>query len=258
MGSLRLLTVNSAKTSKGEKLGWLTGILHLAPHTIAGVGNVCPMATGCRNACLYTAGRGRFESVANARIRRTKLFFAERENFMLQLHKDIHSLVRKAKRENMQLCVRPNGTSDLRWETIRYKGATIFEAWPDVQFYDYTKLHNRRHDFENYHLTFSWSERPANQRHAYTLLESGKMNVARVYSNKSRPGVYSTKWNLPTEHDEYPMLDGDEHDLRFFDPKGSYWVGLRAKADAVTDTSGFVTPVTPRTLVLPKQVLLPH
>lgn len=208
------------------------------------------MATGCRDSCLYTAGRGRFENVANARIRKTKLFFAERELFMLRLHADIHSLVRKAEREGMQPCVRLNGTSDLRWETIRYKGATVFEAWPDVQFYDYTKLHNRRHDFANYHLTFSWSERPSNQRRAYELLESGEMNVARVFSNKFRPGVYSTRWNLPTEFDGLPMVDGDEHDLRFWDPE-TCWVGLRAKADAVTDTSGFVTPIEPMDVLIP-------
>ena len=43
-----LLSVSQdSKTVKGEKLGYLTGILYLAPHKISG-SNLCPHATpGC-------------------------------------------------------------------------------------------------------------------------------------------------------------------------------------------------------------------
>ena len=68
----RFLTVQNAKTRKGEKLGILTGILYLAPANESGVMNTCASSTPeCRHACLYTAGRGRFDSVRKGRIRKT-------------------------------------------------------------------------------------------------------------------------------------------------------------------------------------------
>ena len=53
-----LLTVSAdSKTVKGEKLGFLTGILYLSPYNISGA-NLCPNAinAGCDKACLYSAG----------------------------------------------------------------------------------------------------------------------------------------------------------------------------------------------------------
>lgn len=55
---MKLLTVGNPKTEKGEKLGYWTAVLHLAPARLSGH-EVCPGATiGCRAACLNTAGRG--------------------------------------------------------------------------------------------------------------------------------------------------------------------------------------------------------
>ena len=70
---MKLLTVANAKTTKGEKLGYLTGILYLAPADESGVMNTCPMSTaGCRAACLYTAGRASmFPMINRARVRKT-------------------------------------------------------------------------------------------------------------------------------------------------------------------------------------------
>ena len=53
VASYRLLSVESdAKTIKGSKRGYLTGILYMAPATEAdGVHDLCPMATDeCRKA----------------------------------------------------------------------------------------------------------------------------------------------------------------------------------------------------------------
>ena len=41
----KLLTRGNTKTLKGEKYGYMTFILHLAPHTLAGYGNMCPAST---------------------------------------------------------------------------------------------------------------------------------------------------------------------------------------------------------------------
>jgi hypothetical protein len=59
-----LLGTASTKTVKGEKLGFLTAILYLTPDE-----NLCPLArlAGCMDGCLYSAGRGAFNSVQKAR-----------------------------------------------------------------------------------------------------------------------------------------------------------------------------------------------
>ena len=154
-----ILSINAdSKTSKGSKYGFLTGILYLAPSDISGH-NVCPMAevAQCRDACLYSAGRGAFTNVQEARINKTKRFFNDRDNFMLDLIYSINTLIRKAEREDLTPLVRLNGTSDIRWENIRHDGLTIFEHFPNVQFYDYTKIPNRKRIPANYDLTFSYS-----------------------------------------------------------------------------------------------------
>ena len=69
---MNLLTLSNAKTVKGEKQGFLTGILYLKPYTSGGHKNVCPSATlGCISGCLNSAGRGRFDLVQNGRQRKT-------------------------------------------------------------------------------------------------------------------------------------------------------------------------------------------
>jgi hypothetical protein len=264
MGSevaVSLLSVSTdAKTVKGEKQGYLTGILYLAPHTIAGVGNLCPNATaGCMAACLYTAGRGVFNNVQAARIAKTKRFHADLPAFMAELVKDIAALVRKARRAGMTPVVRLNGTSDLPWEnivsavsTVRF--GTLMQLFPDVQFYDYTKsekralAHARGQIPANYHLTFSRSE--CNEAECNRLLAAGG-NVAVVFNTKRGAALPAT-WNA------FPVIDGDTSDLRFLDALPSYranrdgWmegnhglvVGLRAKGPARRDRSGFVVSET--------------
>ena len=95
MKNQKLLTVGDAKTSKGEKLGYVTAILYLAPHKISGK-NLCPHASaGCADACLYTAGRGRFSNVQNARIKKARFFIEDRVNFMDQIKDEIKKLFKK-------------------------------------------------------------------------------------------------------------------------------------------------------------------
>src|ERR1039458_9141413 len=132
---MQLLTVENAKTIKGEKLGYLTGILYLAPAWESGVMNVCPMSTpGCRAGCLYTAGRAQvFPSIVDARIRKTEWLARDRKGFMAQLRRDIASLVKQAKRARLIPAVRINGTSDLPW-----LARAMAAEFPRVQFYDYT------------------------------------------------------------------------------------------------------------------------
>jgi hypothetical protein len=225
---MKLLTIDNAKTSKGQKLGYLTGILYLAPAKISGF-EVCPKrSAGCTAACLYTAGHGRFTYTQEARIRKAKWFFEDRNDFLTQLRKDIKSLVKKAAKMNLTPAVRLNGTSDIEW--IRFG---IMDEFPHVQFYDYTKVLRRISEQKvplNYHLTFSKNE--SNDTDCEEALKLGT-NVAVVFSvKKNKP--------LPTTWKGYPVYDGDETDVRFLDPKGGVVIGLRAKGDAKKDNTGFV------------------
>jgi hypothetical protein len=248
---MNLLTENNQKILKGEEAPepHYTVLLHLAPTNLSGY-NTCPMATvWCALACLNTAGHGGMfkkgettNKVQEARKRRTVMFFEQRDEFMALLVKDIQSAIRKAAKRGMKLAIRLNGTSDIRWETIPveipltlynskdekrveyFTFANIMSAFPEVQFYDYTKIANRRNLPANYHLTFSLAE--SNRSDAVTALANG-MNVAAVFRT------------LPETFMGHEVINGDEDDLRFLDPSPCI-VGLTAKGKAKKDTSGFV------------------
>lgn len=227
---MKLLSTKNFKTSKGEKLGILTGVMYLAPAKISGY-EVCPRrSVGCTEACLYTAGMGAFSNVQQARIAKTKAFFEQREEFMTQLRKDIKALVRKAEKANMIPAVRLNGTSDIEWTRTG-----IINEFPDVQFYDYTKVYNRleKEIPGNYHITFSKNE--SNAIECVGALKLG-VNVAVVFATKKGDALPAT-WN------GYPVYDGDDTDVRFQDPKGGYVIGLRAKGKAKRDMTDFVVRV---------------
>lgn len=233
----KLLGVGTnAKTIKGDGSEYLTAILYMTPYKVMVDGklfNSCSMAAiaGCIDPCLYTAGRGAFNNVQTARQRKAELFYRDRDSFMDQLIIDISKFEQYCNKRGIQPCVRLNGTTDIRWELIKVDGKNVFEIFPNVQYYDYTKIANRKcKDIPNYHLTWSYSN--ANPEYAKLLdkaLEQG-MNAAVVY----RKEYHKPKWQ------GYPVIDGDKDDLRFLDPKGGHIVALYAKGKAKKDTSGFV------------------
>jgi len=234
-----LLGTANTKTIKGEKLGVLTGILYLSPaDSVSTKRTLCPYAdiAGCKAGCLNTAGRGAFNSVQRARIRKTLMFLQYRDEFMALLVRDIERLQRKASRENMVLAVRLNGTSDVQWELEWVDGWNLMGIFPDVQFYDYTKIPGRRPP-ANYHLTFSYSGVAGFERVvAKQLRHNPDTNLAVVFSGKLPEKAYvqgEIGWLGRT------VINGDASDVRYQDPAGVI-VGLTAKGKAKNDTSGFV------------------
>jgi hypothetical protein len=225
-----LLSVGTdAKTSKGQKINVLTGVLYLSPASLSGV-NVCPKASeGCRAACLFTAGRGIMRPVFRARVLKTLAFFADRKRFEASLTKSIQKLEAKAKRKGFLPAVRLNGTSDLAFESIYPE---IFKRFKSIQFYDYSKRIERfqKSRPENLDLTFSLSE--SNKKEAFQALNLG-FRVAAVFSGEV----------LPSTFEGFPVIDGDSTDARFLD-QGSVFVGLKAKGRAKKDQSGFVQNVS--------------
>ncbi len=225
----KLLSTANPKIQKGTKQGYLSFILHLAPADVSGH-EVCPKRTpGCTAACLNTAGRGGMftpeqgtNAIQEARKRKTRYFFADRAGFMADLASDIRKAIAYSAKKGLTPVFRLNGTSDLSFEKYDVPGTdmSIFELFPTVQFYDYTKVLGRKvAHLKNYHLTFSRAE--SNDADVAKALAQG-MNVAAVY-------------------DAIPdgMFSADETDLRFLDPKVGM-IGLRAKGRAKKDYSGFV------------------
>jgi len=246
-----LLTVGSdAKTVKGEKLGFLTGIQYLAPSTVSGIVNLCPKASeGCKIACLNTAGRAAFDThIEIARINKTIWFVRYKPQYWAKLVANIKSLIRKAEKLGLTPVIRLNGTSDILWERAKIKGTefdglTIFEAFPKLTFYDYTKYTFSERSEKlpnNYHLTYSFSEDTTPEILADNL-DNGR-NVAIVFNvcKLGNKGKCHTKCKcaLPESWNGYKVISGDDSDIRFLDDQGVI-VGLHAKGDARTDDSGF-------------------
>lgn len=217
----------NAKTIKGQTKGYLTGILYLAPANESGK-NLCPHASlGCKADCLFTAGRGAFDKIKQARIKKTLAFLKNRLEFCNQIKQDIAFVERKAKKNGMIPCIRLNGTSDLPWHKLE----NIMQGNPHIQFYDYTPNYDRMIQFlngelpSNYHLTFSRKE--DNDKQVEDILSRGG-NVAVVFRK-----------NLPATWKGKIVVNGDETDLRFLDGKNVV-VGLKAKGKAKKNSNGFV------------------
>jgi hypothetical protein len=225
----KLLSTANPKIQKGTKLGYLSFILHLAPADVSGYETCAKRTRGCTAACLNTAGRGgmfkRGETtnvIQRARIRKTRYFFEDRVNFMLDLAHDIERACAYAHRQGLTPVFRLNGTSDLAWEkyTVGHTSLTIFDMFPTVQFYDYTKILGRKTaHIANYHLTFSKAD--GNDADVARALAQG-LSVVAVYDA------------IPED-----VPSADETDLRFLDPRG-VMLGLKAKGRAKKDLTGFV------------------
>jgi hypothetical protein len=228
----------NAKTIKGQQYGYMTGVLYLAPYNLSGY-NTCAMAeiAKCHEGCLNSAGRGAFTNVQDARIKKTKLFFTDRNAFFAKLIPSIRSLIRKADKLGLIPLCRLNGTSDIKWENVDfvYEGVwyrNVFEFFPDLQFYDYTKIPNRSTHVPNYDLTFSYSGVVEFQPYVQRALGEGyRMAV-----------VFRKREDIPAEFLGTTCVDGDDSDLRHEDPHGVV-VALYAKGKARHDTSGFVVDV---------------
>jgi hypothetical protein len=234
-----LLTVDTnAKTVKGQEYGFMTGILYMAPSAQSGY-QVCAMAkmAQCEAACLYTAGRGAMSNVQTARINKAKLFFEARDWFMAQLVVDVRKLIKKAAKNGLTPLVRLNGTSDIKWENVALTVdgvdyPNLMSVFPDVQFYDYTKIANRRELPANYDLTYSYSGVASYQKYVDIAIKNG-MRLAVVFRNAE---------DIPATFLGMECIGGDDSDIRHLEPQGVV-VALYAKGQAKRDMSGFVVDV---------------
>jgi hypothetical protein len=231
-----LLTTNpKIEKSPDTDEKYLVQILHLAP-SFASLFNTCSKATlGCGTNCLNESGHGQkhmmhkgTHSVHVARVIRTLIWFRYRDQFKVKFQRELDSQRVKAHRLGATPVVRPNGTSDLRFESL---WPELFNDNPDVIFYDYTKDIGRNVSrIPNYSLCYSVSEESTDM--SIKMAFRNGMNcvvVGRLKRNDKKPESYMGR----------PAIDGDSHDLRFLDPKGVFII-LFAKGHAYNDKTGFV------------------
>lgn len=213
---------DNRKLSKGKDSKYETIGLFLSPHTAnSSRVNLCPFASAaCVAACLNTSGHaGVFPKILQARRRKSDEFLADRTGFIDKLKTEIVVYHRRAQLHGKKLAVRLNGTSDISWP------AHIFQDFPTIQFYDYTKNPHRMNRYlagqlpPNYHLTFSYS---GENLAACQLVLSKGGHVATVFSSLDFPKTWQG----------YPVRTGEENDLRFLDRRGALVIGLRAKGRA--------------------------
>jgi hypothetical protein len=216
---------------KTAKNSLKTYILYLAPYNQNSKGiNICPKASkGCAAACLFTAGRGRFDNVKKARINRTEYFLNDKERFCLQLAGELIKINKTAQKKGERVAIRLNGTSDLDFMHLLKKYAKLDPfSLGSLIFYDYTKILGKVKKYLNeprYVLTFSRAE--DNHKEAMEALELGA-NISAVF-NGPHPFIYNGA----------PVVDGDTSDLVMLYNRGAV-LALKAKGDAKKDTSGFV------------------
>jgi hypothetical protein len=235
---------SSHKMKLSEDFNVLSYILYLAPANKSGY-NVCPMSTeSCRALCLAESGHARMDHrnrIARARVKKTKLFFEQRDFFMSWMIEEISTLSKRAAKKGMGFSVRLNGTSDISPLLFQVGGSVIMDLFPEIPFYDYTKVPNRiklLNRFPNYDLTFSYSGQ--NWEDCQRILDSKLARVAVVFEQ-----------DIPKQFKGYPVINGDQHDLRYLDDKGVI-VGLKYKQTRTKldiDKQDFVVPARATELI---------
>lgn len=216
----------SAKMIKNEKVsGQMTYVIYLAPAMESGY-NMCANSTPeCRLGCLSTSGHAGMEllsgknRIKNSRIKKSKLFVENNQFYMGWMFAEIRKYQKKAAKKGLEFSCRLNGTSDIDYTQFKVDGLNVYETFPEVQFYDYTKNPIKFYNTPtNYHLTFSYSGR--NEPTAIKLLNKGE-NVAVVFNVKNAK-------QLPKTFMGYTVSNGDLTDYRKDDETGIV-IGLKWK-----------------------------
>jgi hypothetical protein len=220
----------NAKTSKNFLE---THILYMSPYNQNSKGvNLCPNATqSCILACLFTAGRGAFNSIQEARKNRTELYLNNRQQFCERIAHELRLLNAKATKKGQKIAVRLNGTTDLDLIAVinNRVGIDILKDFTMLEFYDYTKVLGKvkKYAGTSYKLTFSRAE--TNEAEALEALTYG-VPVAVVFDHKNP---------MPKTYLGRMVIDGDSADDLML-TSGAVILGLKAKGRAKKDTLGFV------------------
>lgn len=185
--------------------------IYLASANLSGF-NVCPNSEYCKDNCLNGSGHNRLDrlskkgSIDRSRIIKTRLFFANREVFMRIMIHEIEKERKKAEKNGTFFSIRLNCTSDINPIAFTLEGKNILEIFPDVQFYDYTKVPSRiavAEKYSNYDITWSIDGSEKNREIGLEFLKNGG-RVAVVYGENDMPKTWYG----------YECGNGDETDYR--------------------------------------------
>ena len=219
MGKLLNTNGGNTKVLKSMKTKLGTDLIRIASLSMMPNNTLCPsrVIAGCEKPCLFTSGRGVMANVAEGRKRKTDWFMSDREGFLTQLRKEMHSFIRTCKRQGVKPVFRLNTISDVQWENYIDMEGEFGEAF----FYDYTKLGNRLHKRmpRNYKLMFSYSPMPAYQKQV-TLALGTDVPIAVV-----------GRGEMPKTFLGRPCINGDNSDIVNVQ-SGRTVVWLKAKGDA--------------------------
>jgi hypothetical protein len=237
---------SSAKIVKGEKKDYNTLVLYLAAADMSGF-NVCPQATsGCKQACLVESGRAKMltegqiiNQINWSRLKKTWLFFFNREFFMSWLNAEISAAKFLSASQNKNFAVRLNGTSDLNINLFKTDSQSLLDIHSDVQFYDYSKMQKQldnANEHSNYDVTFSYANTNEHNNIATAMyaLSIGQ-KIAVVFDLASFGGQF------PETFLGYDVANGDETDLTFLQEKQVLGLNLKKVSKNQSDNSFIVT-----------------
>jgi hypothetical protein len=218
---------------------------------------LCANSASCKDSCLgLTSGGNRaygggadLKAIKGSRLAHfnmTQAFLRDPEAFMLALDDEVGKMAAKAAADGAQLGIRLNTLSDVPPKVY----ADLFRRYPDVIFYDYTKLDSKA-IAPNHHLTYSSTgvSDPArgvvNPHSNWSRMRSrmdGGDNVAMSFTVSAKRGEPLPKFVVDAETGKrYRVVDGDTHDFRPADkvPAGEDGViiGLRNKDDGTLSMS---------------------
>ena len=226
--------ISKGDTNAKTKKNFLeTHILYMSPYNQNSKGiNICPNATEpCIIGCLNTSGMGKWNITQEARRRRTEMYLNNRQEFCEQIAKELSLLNKKATKKGGKIAVRLNGTSDLDFIAIinNRLGIDILNDFPNLEFYDYTKVIGKVLKYKGTRYTLTFSRTESNDDDCFRALLSGT-NVAVVFDDK-KP--------MPNTYLGSRVVNGDEADDLMLNLEGVV-LGLKAKGKAKKDTFGFV------------------
>ncbi len=239
---------HSAKMKHSLSNGTATYCLYLAPADLSGY-NVCPNSKYCKDFCLFTSGHnlmdirkaGNIEdsSISQTRIKKTILFFENREFFMRWIIDEIKLHKFTAELNGYEFSVRLNGTSDICIEEFSLNGKCILDIFSDVQFYDYTKVYpylKYAKKYSNFDLTYSYNG--YNWTLCNQALKDGfRVSVVFEKLRATKKLLVREQQAFPLTYKGYKVVNGDKYDMRYLDGQGVI-VGLEYKQTAMATKDG--------------------
>ena len=240
----RYLLSESVKVIKGEKVGYLTGVQYMTANLKIGKDHTCAgeKKAKCGEWCLVMSGHMAGKGAIEARADRLALLTRNPSLYFELLSRELRALEKRAARKGFKPAGRLNGTTDLDWTRITFEGRTIFEHFPGITWYDYTKVPTIAENYSRagVSITFSFYKKVPIDT-LIGLLDRG-VNIAIAY--RDRLPIAQVLGGRMVD-----VINGDEHDLRFLDRRGVI-VGLKYKnqtmhdrareVNQTTDQSGFI------------------